>query len=281
MITWSFQMRKTSSESGVSTPSTGLTSQRTASFSDLTFLLARGQEQPLRYGAMFAVRSLVDFKDQLASTLRQFPDVAKGKLAPTAASSQMQWNVLNVALTVKADNKVNEEALHAQFAADVNAMSEQMDRRAMRRITLLICNEGQYPSYFTLRKQDGVWKEISTIRDIEPALAFQLELSRLSNFNLTPSPTENRQIHIYYAVGKDNSSDCRFFVRALVRPGRLRGNMKTVDYLISESDRLVTDVLDTLEVASASRRTADGNHISVRLHSVWCILTTTDFASLD
>ena len=147
-----------------------------------------------------------------------------------------------------------------------NAANNQIERRGMRRLTLLICREGQYPSFFTLRKEAGTWKELSTIRDIEPALAFQLELARLSNFTLQPCPTENRQVHIYYAVGKDNSSDCRFFVRALVRPGRLRGNMKTVDYLVSESDRLVTDVLDTLEVVSASKRAADGNHISVRPH---------------
>merc|ERR1719487_1070877 len=142
-------------------------------------------------------------------------------------------------------------------------MSAEIDARGMRRLTLLICREGQYPSYYTVRKQDGTWKELETIRDIEPALAFQLELGRLSNFNLEPCPVENRQIHIYYATAKGNSSDCRFFVRALVRPGRLRGSMRTADYLVSESDRLITDVLDTLEVVSAQRRSADGNHISL------------------
>lgn len=266
-ITWTFNMRKSSTESGQSTPAstTGLTSQRTASYSDLTFLLARGQEEPLRYGAMFSTQTLDNVKEQISTALRYFPDVSKSKLTPSS-SSQTQWNVLNVALTVPASAHVDQDALRAQFEKDVNELSAQIDRRAMRRVTLLICSEGLYPSFFTLRKQDGVWKELSTIRDIEPALAYQLELARLSNFNITPCPTENRQIHIYYAVGKDNSSDCRFFVRALVRPGRLRGNMKTVDYLISESDRLITDVLDTLEVVSASRRAADGNHISVSLY---------------
>ncbi|KAI5477007.1 hypothetical protein MNV49_006965 [Pseudohyphozyma bogoriensis] len=257
---WTFRMRKVASGSEPSTPT--MSSQRTASYSDLTFLLSRGQEEPIRYGAMFAIKSLAGVADKLSSTLRHFPDMSKSQLNPSA-SSQMQWNVLNIALVVAKGAECDEEATHAEFAKIVNGLSDQLDRRAMRRITLLICRQGQYPSYFTLRKQDGVWKELSTIRDIEPALAYQLELARLSNFNLTPCVTENRQVHIYYAVGKDNSSDCRFFVRALVRPGRLRGNMKTVDYLVSESDRLITDVLDTLEVASASRRAADGNHISL------------------
>lgn len=266
-VTWTFKMRKQSGgESGPPTPASGsgLTSQRTASYSDLTFLLARGQEEPIRYGAMFSVPSLDNFQDQLQSVLRHFPDSKAASLVPRPSSETM-WNVLNIALPIPASHSsVDENALRELFASHVNALGEQLDRRNMRRLTLLICRQGQYPSYFTLRKQGGIWKELSTIRDIEPALAYQLELARLSNFTLTPCPTENRQVHIYYAVGKDNSSDCRFFVRALVRPGRLRGNMKTVDYLVSESDRLVTDVLDTLEVVSASRRAADGNHISVR-----------------
>lgn len=262
-VTWTFKMRKASSESSPPTPSTGLTSQRTASYSDLTFLLSKAQEEPLRYGVMFAVKDFNAFDEELSAILRHIPSIANTKLSPQSSSSD-QWNVVNVAISVpKKTTAAEEDTMRNRFAEIVNESSAAIDRRGMRRLTLLICKEGQYPSYFTLRKQDGIWKELSTIRDIEPALAYQLELARLSNFTLTPCPTENRQVHIYYAVGKDNSSDCRFFVRALVRPGRLRGTMKTVDYLVSESDRLVTDVLDTLEVVSASRRAADGNHISV------------------
>lgn len=269
-VTWTFRMRKTGSDSasGPATPATGLTTQRQASYSDLTYLLTKSLDEPIRYGAMFSVTNLSNFDEQLTNTLRQFPDVSNGKLTPSP-SSHTQWNIINVALVIpKSTTSVDEDSLRAHFESRVNALTDLVDRRGLRRLTLLICKEGQYPSYFTLRKQDGIWRELSTIRDIEPALAFQLELGRLSNFTLTPCPTENRQVHIYYAVGKDNSSDCRFFVRALVRPGRLRGNMKTVDYLVSESDRLVTDVLDTLEVVSASRRAADGNHISVSFLSL-------------
>ncbi|KZT07454.1 acetyl CoA carboxylase, partial [Laetiporus sulphureus 93-53] len=46
-----------------------------------------------------------------------------------------------------------------------------------------------------------------------------------------------------------------------VRPGRVRGDMNTAKYLISETDRLVTNILDTLEVVSAQHRNADVNHI--------------------
>ncbi|KWU41533.1 hypothetical protein RHOSPDRAFT_36903 [Rhodotorula sp. JG-1b] len=263
-VAWAFRMRKAASESEPPTPTTGLTSQRAASYSDLTYLLNQAQSEPIRYGAMFSISSFRRIRQELQSVLRHFPDAGKGKLdQQPASSSQEKWNVLNVALTVPSGVDVDEDALRAEFAEHINSMSADFERRGMRRITLLICREGQYPSYYTIRKQDGAWKELETIRDIEPALAFQLELGRLSNFNLEPCPVENRQIHIYYATAKGNSSDCRFFVRALVRPGRLRGSMRTADYLVSESDRLVTDVLDTLEVVSAQRRSADGNHISL------------------
>ncbi|CAI2167583.1 3905_t:CDS:2 [Funneliformis geosporum] len=40
-------------------------------------------------------------------------------------------------------------------------------------------------------------------------MAYQLELTRLSNFEFTPCFTDNRQIHVYYAVDKENASDCK------------------------------------------------------------------------
>src|SRR5438477_4782286 len=112
-----------------------------------------------------------------------------------------------------------------------------------------------------LRESDGAWSEEQAIRNVEPALAFQLELSRLSNYKLTWCFVEAKQIHIYHAVARENQLDNRFFVRALIRPGRLRGTMSTAEYLVAETDRLVTSVLDALEVVSAQYRTADCNHI--------------------
>lgn len=70
-------------------------------------------------------------------------------------------------------------------------------------------------------------------------------------------------IHVYHGVARENQLDNRFFIRALVRPGRIAGSINTAEYLISETDRLVTNVLDALEVASAGYRNADCNHISI------------------
>lgn len=171
-------------------------------------------------------------------------------------------NVLNLALRIfdKVDD-VSEDAWAEQVLKFVNERNPTLVKRGVRRVTIFICNRGQYPLYFTLRGTDGNWVEEQAIRNIEPALAFQLELSRLSHYKLTPVFVETKQIHMYHAVARENQLDNRFFIRALVRPGRLRGSMSTKQYLISETDRLVTSVLDALEVVSAQYRNADVNHI--------------------
>lgn len=53
----------------------------------------------------------------------------------------------------------------------------------VRHVSIVLCRRGQYPiHYCTLRDNDGVWKEEQAICNIEPALAFQLEFNRLSNY---------------------------------------------------------------------------------------------------
>ncbi|CAI2195418.1 14818_t:CDS:2, partial [Funneliformis geosporum] len=86
---------------------------------------------------------------------------------------------------------------------------------------------------------------------------------RLSNFDITPCFTDNRQIDVYYAVGKENTSECRFFIRSLVRPGRLRNSMRAADYLISESDRLLNEILDFMEIVNSEHKNADCNHLFI------------------
>lgn len=58
-------------------------------------------------------------------------------------------------------------------------------------------------------------------RHLEPALAFQLELSRMCNFDLTAIPCANHKMHLYLGAAKvqagAEATDYRFFVRAIVR----------------------------------------------------------------
>ncbi|KAJ7334069.1 acetyl-CoA carboxylase [Mycena albidolilacea] len=260
VVTWRFSLGQ--SHSPPSTPQLRIEPKRSGSVSDLSYLINRHQSQPVRTGAIASFPTFATLSrgfSKVAATLPAFDPVEHRR---RYGSSIQPPNVMNVALRIFNDaDDMSQGAWSEKLIAFTNEHSETLAKRGVRRISFLICRLGQYPVYFTLRCSEGKWAEEQALRNIEPALAFQLELSRLSKYNLKPVFVESKQIHIYHAVSQENQLDSRFFVRALVRPGRLRGSMSTAEYLISETDRLVTSVLDALEVVTAQHRNADCNHI--------------------
>lgn len=262
MVSWLFRIRKGGSPPP--TPRQGLTG-RLASFSDLTYVVNQLQDEPMRSGVMFSIKSLEDLNQFMPNVLLKYPDVQPKLLTPEP-DGEPHHNVLIIAYRLD-DLKTDQTDAewHVKFQNVCEHFDKGLTRRGVTRVTFKICRKEQYPSYFTLRKntETKLWEEAVAIRDIEPALAFQLELSRLSNFHVTPCPTENRQIHIYYAEGKENAADSRFFVRTIVRPGRIKGSIKVADYLVTEAERLLNDALNSLEVVSATRRGVDVNHVTL------------------
>ncbi|KAK0238625.1 acetyl CoA carboxylase [Armillaria nabsnona] len=264
VLTWRFNIGQ--SHSPPSTPRIAAFGEprRSASVSDLTYLISKSQAQPIRTGA---IASFPDF----AALVRGFGKVAS-MLPPFDAEEHQERhgkddqppNVINIALRLfNKEDDMSEDDWFAKIIPFINGQRETLARRGVRRVSVLLCRQGQYPVYVTLREVDGVWGEEQAIRNIEPALAFQIELSRLKNYILKPVFIESKQIHMYHAIARENQLDNRFFVRALVRPGRLRGTMSTAEYLISETDRLVTSILDGLEFVSAQYRNADCNNIFI------------------
>ena len=226
-------------------------------------MISRHHKQPVRTGAIASFPTL-------SALTRGFPGVAsmlplhdKKEFAEMYNDNQPP-NVLNLALRIfKDEDDMHEDAWYEKITELTNANLEVLEKRGVRRVSIMICRRATYPMYFTFREIDGSWKEERAIRHVEPALAFQLELSRLSNYNLTPIFVESKQLHIYHGVARENQLDNRFFIRALVRPGRVRGGISMPKYLISETDRLVTSILDSLEVVGAKHRSADCNHIFI------------------
>jgi acetyl-CoA carboxylase/biotin carboxylase 1 len=204
----------------------------------------------LRQGVMTSCTTIEDLRDVLPRALKYFKP-----------HSESPINVLNIAVTDDPD--VGDEQARAAFASWTNRFTKEIAAAGVRRITFMHCSPGAYPWYTTLRPADGAWAEEKAIRNIEPALAFQLELDRLTqNFEITPVPVTSSTIHLYFARGKANPTDTRFFVRSLVRPGRLITG-SVADYLVSASDRIVSDILNVLEVAlgKPEYRTADASQI--------------------
>ncbi|KAH9992745.1 acetyl CoA carboxylase [Russula compacta] len=263
IVTWRFNLGQ--SHSPPQTPRLdrlGELPRRHGSVSDLTYLINRNQSQPVRTGAIASFANLDALAlgfEHVAETLPLFDEAEHRQRY--GVNSQPP-NVLNLALRIfnEANDMPNAEWAE-KISIFVNNQKHVLAQRGVRRVSVVLCRRGQYPWYYTLRERNAVWQEEQAIRNIEPALAYQLELSRLSNYNLEPCFVESKQIHIYHGVARENQLDHRFFIRGLIRPGRLRDNMNTADYLISETDRRVTSILDALEVVNVKYRNSDCNHI--------------------
>ncbi|KAJ1977442.1 acetyl-coenzyme-A carboxylase [Dimargaris xerosporica] len=237
--------------------------KRIASASDMNYLIdqASSQEDSIRRGAMVSVDAIDNIGRNLEAMLSLFPTQSPQPV-PQSGTADPLGNVLYLAVQVPPSDPLDDDGWQQRFQEYVRVYGAQLRERGVRRVTFITLRFAQVPGYFTFREQSD-YQEDPTIRHVEPALAYQIELPRLSNFDLKPVFMGNRQLHMYYAVGKQNTSDCRFFVRALVRPGRLNSPYQTVDYLISEGDRLLNDILDALEIVGSTYPNSDCNHLFI------------------
>ncbi|KAL7749387.1 acetyl-coenzyme-A carboxylase [Sorochytrium milnesiophthora] len=262
MLEWTFHFPTYDDEQDESQADKISQQQRNVSVSDLTLLVGNNEEAPLRTGVMAAFESLSSLHAHFESVLSNLPLQRKPPQSPTARPSSTEpWNVVNICIKRAPDNTIDDRALSDILSKAIAPFVHTLRSHGVRRITFMVYKKGQYPRYFTFRERSS-YAEDAIIRHIEPSHAFHLELKRLSNFNITPVPTTNRNIHMYYAVGIQNAADCRFFVTAIARPGRSSAsNLPTLEYLISEGDRLLASILDSLEIASASYKNTDCNHL--------------------
>lgn len=117
------------------------------------------------------------------------------------------------------------------------------------------------PKYFTYRLISG-FDEDRIYRHLEPASAFQLELRRMQNFDLTKLPTNNLTMHLYLGRAKTSAKSCRYFVRSIVRHSDLNTREASCEYLTSACDRVLVEAMDELDVRMARQEESVGsNHI--------------------
>lgn len=292
-VSWDFKLRKIGqSEFGLPvdsvapsspvTPATPIKAEygfpRINSISDMSYLTRKTEEDPMRRGVIVPCKFLEDVEDLLAKALESLPlvgshakksglipDLSGKRRPPIHRESQDELaNVVNIAIRDvesggDAENLARIREIIDQFKGDLIA-------HGVRRVTF-ICGrlDGSYPGYYTFR--GPLYEEDDSIRHNEPALAFQLELNRLSKFKIKPVFTENKNIHVYEAIAKENEADKRYFTRAVIRPGRLRDEIPTAEYLISEADRVINDIFDALEIIGNNN--SDLNHLFVNFTPVF------------
>ncbi|KAG7708330.1 hypothetical protein KL914_002056 [Ogataea haglerorum] len=265
VVSWRFQLPALSTAAYNSVPdsirnSKSTSMNRALSVSDLTFMINKDDSQPLRTGILVPADHLDDVEDMLSRGL-ELADVGEG---------QSPINVCNV-FVQSTEGYDTEEDLLKQMAEIVDSMRHELHDALIRRLTFVLTDHvGSYPKYYTFKYTDGAYVEDQVIRHIEPAMAFQLELGRLSNFHIKPVQTANRNIHVYEAVAKNSSGiDKRYFTRGIIRTGSIKDDITAPEYLTSEAHRLMSDILDALEIIDTSN--TDLNHIFINFSAVFNI----------
>lgn len=265
VVEWKFQLPSAAFTS-VPQVKTKLGMNRAISVSDLTYI-SEGDSQPLRTGLLIPAHHLDDVDEFLSKGLEIIPEQSSssGPAPIRSANNATLSNVANIIISSTEGFSSEQEVLNRlREILDINR--EQLVESAIRRITFIFgYQDGSYPKYYTFRGPN--YSEDETIRHIEPALAFQLELGRMSNFNIKQLFTENRNIHVYEAIGKNSPIDKRFFTRGIIRTGRIRDDITIQEYLTSEANRLMSDILDNLEIIDTSN--SDLNHIFINFSAVF------------
>ncbi len=112
----------------------------------------------------------------------------------------LKWGSgLNASAKLPAD-----DTLSGYLRTFLSSKQGELSSAGVRRVTFIISTAtpgnqgGEYPAYFTFRHRLG-YEEDTLVRHIEPITAAQLDLERLSNFDLAHIATTNRMIHLFAA----------------------------------------------------------------------------------
>ncbi|PNF15149.1 hypothetical protein B7P43_G14819 [Cryptotermes secundus] len=167
---------------------------------------------------------------------------------------------------IKDNGDTDDSTLSRMFGGFCNSNREELANRGIRRVTFAVLVRRQFPKFFTYRRRDN-FTEDRIYRHLEPAMAFQLELNRMRTYDLEALPTSNQKMHVYLGKAKvakgQEVTDCRFFVRSIIRHSDLITKEASFEYLQNEAERVLLEAMDELEVAFShpqAKRT-DCNHI--------------------
>lgn len=150
-------------------------------------------------------------------------------------------------------NCENEETFVTNITTTLAPIRDLLQKARVRRITFAI-NRSHLISmnYFTLRATMN-YSEDSNIRNVEPALAYLLELKRITdNHDITLKYTDPEgQVHIYLAKEKANKAVQKIFVRLLIRPNQTMRDHRTMLEFFPVARAILEQMFETLESVMA------------------------------
>nr|XP_043881435.1 acetyl-CoA carboxylase isoform X2 [Solea senegalensis] len=227
-----------------------------------------------RMGAMVAFQCFDDFRRNFDEVLSSFAEPLMESSPLESCSSLYEEtnckyskdnpiHIINV--SIKSADTEDDNALVTALTAFTQSKRAILFEYGIRRITFLIAQKREFPKFFTFRARDE-FQEDRIYRNLEPALAFQLELNRMRNFDLRAVPCANHKMQLYLGAARVQEgaevTDYRFFIRAIIRHSDLITKEASFEYLKNEGERLLLEAMDELEVAFSNTcvRT-DCNHI--------------------
>ncbi|XP_076855025.1 acetyl-CoA carboxylase isoform X2 [Brachyhypopomus gauderio] len=228
-----------------------------------------------RMGAMVAFQCFNDFKrcfDEVISCFADplyesplFSEVVPCLYDEESTKNMRESPIHIINVSIKSADTEEDDALVSAFTDFAQSKKSLLYEYGIRRITFLVAQKREFPKFFTFRARDE-FQEDRIYRNLEPALAFQLELNRMRNFDLTAMPCANHKMHLYLGAARVRQgaevTDYRFFVRAIIRHSDLITKEASFEYLQNEGERLLLEAMDELEVAFSNTPTrTDCNHI--------------------
>uniref|UniRef100_UPI00358EE22F acetyl-CoA carboxylase-like isoform X2 n=1 Tax=Myxine glutinosa TaxID=7769 RepID=UPI00358EE22F len=248
--------------------------------SDQEILIHNAYSPPCqRMGAMVAFETIEAFSRNFEELLKCFSDSSAECSNVFSDSSQLSLydeddnkgslddpiHILNVAFKGDIDAIGEDDTVVKTFRDFTHSKKALLNYHGIRRLTFLLAQQREFPKFFTFRARDQ-FEEDRIYRHLEPALAFQLELNRMRNFELSAVPCANHKMHLYFGAARVEQgaevTDYRFFIRAIIRHSDLVTKEASFEYLQNEGERLLLEAMDELEVAfeNTTKRT-DCNHI--------------------
>lgn len=173
----------------------------------------------------------------------------------------------------------NEERFIEKMTDELAPIREFLKESLVRRVTFAF-NRSHLISmnYFTFRASLN-FSEDSNIRNVEPALAYLLELKRITDnhdINLKYTDPEG-QVHIYLAKEKANPVVQKMFVRLLIRPNQTMRDHRTMLEFFPVARAILEQMFETLESVMAKEpwipRVKDqficSNHLFINIIAVF------------
>lgn len=214
------------------------------------------RQNVLREGILCYVSDITDLEDSLPEILNLLQQPDTPSPLPSVSPKKDPIHVVH-AIMQYADEIDESELLPHEWTQYLESHRNELMNARIRRITVTIPCDSKllsFPRIYTFRSSNNYGEDI-IVRHIEPPMAYHLELTRMSNFNIKLIPTPNRNIHMYFAEPKrvegSQKLKAKFFVRVVMRSLV----QQTIEDIVSdkphgnsELERCFVETLNALEL---------------------------------